>query len=318
MSANIKSMAYYGEKPWHGLGTEVAAAMTADEAITAAGLDWTVSKEPIFLADGTEVLGQFAIKPSNGSAPFGVVGSYYHPLQNREAFSFADAVVGEKGAHYHTAGALGEGELVWMLLKVPGMVRTAGDDVTEKFMLLSHRHDGRGSVQVALTGIRVVCQNTLNAAIGSAKAIARLRHTATLGLRVGEVRETLGLVNSAFAEFEEKSKALAAVKLDGKGLEAYLTDVLLAGKATAQGKASARSANVIKEVTGLFENGMGADIPEIRGSAWAAYNAVTEYVDHHRTTRKEETADEHAQGLLFGTGAKLKAKAFEVAEALIA
>ena len=142
MPANINTMMYVGEKPWHGLGKRLENAATSAEAIKAAGLDWKVTKEPLFLEGGTRLEKALATVREDTGAVLGVVGKVYQPLQNKDAFKFFDAVVGIKEAMYHTAGALGDGECVWILAKLPGVVRVVGDDITEKYLLLTNRHDG--------------------------------------------------------------------------------------------------------------------------------------------------------------------------------
>jgi len=130
MPANINSMMYVGQKPWHGLGTKLEKVATSEEAIIAAGLDWKVTKEPLFLKNGTMIESSYATVREDNHNVLGVVGRVYEPLQNKGAFQFFDAVVGIKEAMYHTAGALGNGECVWILAKLPGVVRVVGDDVT--------------------------------------------------------------------------------------------------------------------------------------------------------------------------------------------
>jgi len=157
-------MMYVGEKPWHGLGTRLENAATSAEAIKAAGLDWNVTKQPLFLEGGMQLERALATVREDTGAVLGVVGKVYQPLQNKDAFSFFDAVVGIKEAMYHTAGALGKGECVWILAKLPGVVRVVGDDITEKYLLLTNRHDGWGSATVMFTPIRVVCQSAIRSA----------------------------------------------------------------------------------------------------------------------------------------------------------
>ncbi len=317
MPANINTMMYVGQKPWHGLGKRLENAATSAEAIKAAGLDWKVTKEPLFLKGGRPVARAFATLREDTKAVLGVVGNVYQPLQNKDAFSFFDAVVGIKEAMYHTAGALGAGECVWILAKLPGIIRVVGDDITEKYLLLTNRHDGWGAATVMFTPIRVVCQNTLNIALSGAQARASLRHTATIGLRVEEVREQLGIIHAKFGIFEEAAKRLAAVQLTREAFGNYLKNVGLAPED--KEKAPTRAKKIMEEVIQLFEMGKGANLPGARGTAWGAFNAVAEYADYVRASREKDGDDgahSRAKSILFGSGAALKQKAWDKALAL--
>lgn len=321
MSANVQSMMYHGEEPWHGLGVKLDHAATAAEAITAAGLDWKVAKQPVYmrLPDGTyKTIGdQHVVAREDNSAALGVVGNVYRPLQNKEAFSFFDAVVGSKEAIYHTAGALGSGEIIWILAKLNGIIQVKGHDITEKYLLLTNRHDGGGSVRIMFTPIRVVCQNTLNMALeDGTKFQAKLRHTVSMGTRVDQVRDALGIVNQKFAFFERAAQKLATVELTREAFESYLKGcgVIPANMADLDGRSKSLAETMIQEVTNRFEHGKGNDAVGIKGTLWAAFNGVTEYVDYGRTTRGGD--DGRARSLLFGSGAALKQKAWDTALSL--
>ncbi len=326
MSANINSMMAVGQVPWHGLGTILNNEVTSAEALIHAGLDWTVSKTPVQYHDRVKGLrtmkDQYVVKRNDNHAGLGVVGRVYTPLQNVEAFKFFDAVVGEKAAMYHTAGALGDGERVWILAKLPGYIRIkGGEDVTEKFLLLSNSHDGSGSVKVLFTPIRVVCQNTLNIALGSAdKAhVAKLKHSGSIGLRVLDVREQIGLINEQFGIFEESAQAMASKNLTVSEFNKFLID---AGIAHKSGKhETTRAQNIMLEVSKLFDGGQaGAKLDGVNGTAWGAFNAVTQYVDWDRSTRAkdgEDNAQNRATSLLFGSGAAMKQKAWNAAMNLV-
>ncbi|MCG3204283.1 MAG: hypothetical protein KCHDKBKB_00998 [Elusimicrobia bacterium] len=316
MPANINTMMYVGEKPWHGLGKRLEKAATSAEAIAAAGLNWKVDKSPLFLEGGKKVEGAFATVREDTKQVLGVVGNVYQPLQNKDAFSFFDAIVGIKEAMYHTAGALGQGECVWILAKLPGLIRVVGDDVTEKYLLLTNRHDGWGSVQVLFTPIRVVCQNTLNVALSSEGARATLRHTTTIGLRVEEVRQQLGIIQAKFGLFEEAAKSLSKVAIGQKSFNTYLKNV---GLVKDEDDSSSRAKKIMDEVSLLFEHGKGNDLPGVKGTAWAAFNAVAEYADYVRPSREKNSdkgMNARAKSILFGTGATLKQKAWTQALAL--
>jgi phage/plasmid-like protein (TIGR03299 family) len=307
MAHNINSLMYVGDKPWHGLGKKLDKVATSAEAIEAAGMSWKVNKEPIFLkgvADPIE--GKWATVREDTHDVLGVVGDQYKPLQNKEAFSFFDAIVGIKEAMYHTAGALGKGERVWILAKLPGYIKVKGDDVSEKFLLLANSHDGTKAVSMMFTPIRVVCQNTLNVAIGGALLQAKVRHTTNIGQNVSAVREQLGIINQKFSFFEEAAQKLATVQLTKDAWTDYLKTLKLA--AVTKEDATTRMTNITEEVSRLFETGKGAELVSAKGTAWGAFNAVVEYVDYFRGSDNPEN---RAKSLLFGTGATLKQSAWD-------
>lgn len=320
MAANINSIMYVGETPWHGLGTKLNEAPTSADAIKAAGLDWDVRKVPVEYHDGRmtrKAPGHNVVIRSDNGDTLGVVGDVYTALQNRDAFKFFDAVVGEKAAMYHTAGALGLGERVWILAKLPGYIRVVGDDITEKFLLLTNSHDGSGSVKVLFTPIRVVCQNTLNIALRSDGKISKVRHSAAMGGRIQNVRDELGIIGAKFSLFEEAARKLATVQVTQEAFKAYVDK---AGLVDMDAKTT-RAQNIMDEVSALFEGRQkGGRWDGVRGTAWGAFNAVSEYVDFHRSTRSGGMSGDmsRATSLLFGSGATIKQKAWDEALNLIA
>jgi phage/plasmid-like protein (TIGR03299 family) len=311
------AMMFVGEVPWHGLGTKLEKPATAAEAIKAAGLDWAVSKVALHLKAGSRypvVPNQFAIVRNDRrgqptSAPFGIVGKGYTPLQNKNAFAWFDAIVGEGSAIYHTAGALGEGERVWLLAKLPGEMRVIGDDIAEKYLLLSNSHDGKSSVQVKFTPIRVVCQNTLTMALSLGKGI-RMSHLPSLPLELTLARQNLGIITTKFAEIEEGFQKMAAISLDKRRIDEYLVGVFPDPDDQADERANKRIKQVRADVLRLFETGQGNQQAKVKGTLWAAYNGVTEYMDHHFRHRNPNS---RLDSVWFGTGYLTKARAFGVA-----
>jgi len=307
---NINSMMYYGQKPWHKLGTEVMEAATSEQAIIASGLNWQVKQSPVeFMANGysrKDSSHMVNYRSDNGES-LGIVGDGYKVLQNKEAFSFFDAIVGVKEAIYHTAGALGKGERIWLLAKLPGYIRTVGDDVTEKFLLLSSSHDGSQAVTVMFTPIRVVCSNTLNVALGAKSNRVSVRHTLNMGLRVNEIQNELGIINQRFSLFEDATRKLAMTQITSEVLKKFVIDSGLVPTDADSKDGSTRAQNIMEEVSRLFEYGKGADLAGAHGTAWGAFNAVVEYVDHKRGG---DNLNKRASSLLFGSGALIKQKAW--------
>ena len=214
------SMMYVGEEPWHGLGTKLESPASAAEAIEAAKLDWEVKKVPLYAGSGRRrvaLKNRFAVVRKDlwgkkQCEALGVVGSQYTPLQNREAFSFFDPIVGEKAAVYHTAGVLGDGKRIWILAKLPEDIRVINDDITHKFLLLSNSHDGTSAVQVKFTPIRVVCQNTLTIALNKGPTVWVV-HTQNIHERLREAERLLGIVKEGFDEIEKTFKAMVQVEM---------------------------------------------------------------------------------------------------------
>ena len=251
-----------------------------------------------------------------------MVGKRYQPIQNREAFSFFDAVVGQGQAIYHTAGALGEGERVWILAKLPGEIlikRNGTEDRTEKFLLLSNSHNGWSALRLFFTPIRVVCQNTLNIALGRKQEFrqgVRIYHTGEIKAKVAEAQRALGLAVKYYDDMTQLAEALASKVLTTKGLEAYVARVFPSSK----DEPSTRIQNTRRDVLHLIEHGKGNDAAGIRGTAWTAVNGVVEYVDHGREGRgktAQEKASSRLESAWFGFGAGIKARAWDEAVALV-
>lgn len=317
MAHNINTMAYVGEKPWHGLGKELQNPMTSDEAIREAGLDWEVKKQPLFIEGGKQAEGWVGMVRQDTKEVLGVASPKYHVVQNRDAFSFFDEVVGKKEAMYETAGCLGKGERIWMLAKLPKSIMVFKDDIVDKYLVLTNGHDARTMLKVYFTPIRVVCQNTLNMSLQSASNQVSLVHRPGIMDKVKEARKVLGLALEFYDEFEVSAKALVKVKMNTRDTTEYFNRVL--GITETEGeKVPQRKLNIRTQLFHLFEKGKGNDMVGIRHSAWTALNAVTEYVDWNLKVKNQ--ADEPSKKLesnWFGSGARMKEHAYDLALDLI-
>ena len=306
-------MMYAGEPPWHGLGTRLENPATSAEAIVAAGLDWAVRMVPLFAIEGTGVVpapSHFAVVPDDrwgqpDCPVFGVVGKDYMPLQNREAFEFFDSIVGQGRAMYHTAGALGQGEHVWILAKLPGQMEVTPSDFLDKYILLSTGHDGRTAFRMLLTPVRVVCQNTLIMAFEAGKEIARAHHVPGMGRQLQFTRAALQALLSGFTSLEAAFRTMAARKLNAMEVQQYVTRVFPAPVGMPEDKIPRWITEDRANCVHLYRYGIGNDNPAVKETLWAAYNGITEYVDHWRT--RGNTA--HMYNVCFGRGQQIKAAA---------
>jgi len=215
------SMMYTGATPWHRLGTKLAQPATSKQAIQAANLNWRVIKKRLYAIDGGEVLksDKYAIVREDkwgkeGCKVLGVVSDGYTPVQNSDAFDFFDSIVGNGEAVYHTAGALGNGERVWILAKLPDDICVAGDDVVNKFLLLANAHDGTMSVQIKFTPVRVVCQNTLTQALSIDNIGIKIAHSRKVHNKLSVASETLGIIRLRYDDLAKSFEGMAKIALD--------------------------------------------------------------------------------------------------------
>ena len=218
MPANVETMFSVRETPWHGLGRIIMDAPASREALELAGLDWQVESRNIYSGTGAMIPGYRANVRSTDDAVLGVVSDRYRIVQNEEAFQFTDDLLGE-GVTYETAVSLQGGKKVWMLARLPRKYLIAGDQV-EPYLVIFNSHDGSSGVKVAMTPIRVVCQNTLNLALNTAKRSWTARHTENVLLRVQDARETLQLdsnklyENIVYLEMRSRGYEVQVGKLD--------------------------------------------------------------------------------------------------------
>lgn len=224
------SMFYSGEVPWHGLGTKLEHPATSSEAITAAGLDYVVATKSLKAVLRTkqyvDVENHFATIRIDTGAVLGIVGSRYNPIQNHEAFAFFDSLVGSDEAMYHSAGSLGRGERIWLLAKLPGCIKVHGEDIVEKYLLLTNSHDGSMLVRAKLTPIRVVCQNTLTAALEGPEEEVRIRHTPSACSRIEQAHKLLGLTNILYSQLDEIFKSMAQRSISSHELSTYVNNLI--------------------------------------------------------------------------------------------
>ncbi len=324
MSHQFESGFFHATPPWHGLGTVLEDPPdTASEAITAAGLNWIVTKEcleSVVPVDGTyRAVGlhdHYAIirrKIEHGITrldALGVVGKQYHPLQNHAAFSFFDRVVQTGMVQYSTAGSLRGGRVIWVLARLNGTLRIAGDDIVDKYLLLTNSHDGSRPVTIAFTPIRVCCANTLAMALRSADRRLSVRHTPSAAARIHEVGEYLAGCNRTFDDSAEAYRFLAQRSIHAAELARYLLGLFPDPE---EGALRNRARANREKITARFERGFGTDITG--ASWWRAYNAVVEFIDHDRNSGN---ADARVHSAWLGQGMQLKQQALSAALQLAA
>ena len=281
MAANVESMFYVRETPWHGLGTKVLEAPASKDALQLAGLNWRVMQEPIYTAMEELVDGYKANVRDSDRKVLGVVTDRYRVIQNDEAFAFTDELLGA-GVKYETAGSLQGGRKVWLLAHMPHEYIISGERISP-YLLFSNTHDGSGAIKVALTPIRVVCQNTLNLALANAKRSWSMIHTGDIKEKMQEAKDTLFLAENYMDELGKEFEALRMKKLTDKQVMEYI-EILLPiedGSTPQQEKNMKRLREDMK--IRYF------DAPDLQGVGKNAYrfvNAVSDFATHAEPLRK--------------------------------
>jgi phage/plasmid-like protein (TIGR03299 family) len=284
MSAEVETMFYVRETPWHGLGTRVAELLSSKEALVAAGLNWNVVQKELYTEDGSPVQGFYANVRDSDEKVLGVVSNRYRIVQNREAFAFTDELLG-KGVTYETAGSLREGRKTWILAKLPKTYRLAEDKVTP-YLVFSNTHDGSGAIKVAMTPVRVVCNNTLNLALQGADRIWSANHTGNMESKLEDARMTLFMAENYMNELSKEADKLSRRMVSDDEAEEYIRLLLpIATDAT-----ETMERNVRKLRADLRKRYyLAPDLKEVGKNGYRFINAVSDFATHAKPLR--ETAN---------------------------
>ena len=304
-----------GTPAWHRLGKTIEQAATSADAINLAGLNWHVGQWPINATDPTSwhtasAHDHVANVRTDTRSILGIVGKDYNVFQNVDAFDFMDSLVGDKLAMFETAGALKGGRKVWMLARIPKEYRAGSDDLIKPYVLLVNSHDGTSSLRMLPTTVRVVCQNTLNLALHNAGTEGiTIRHRPNLAGRVKEARDKLGIIAARFDQFDEELHAMLAVQMTGRRIKRYFDNLL---PAATTDREKINRLQTLTLFNANFENPRN-NLPGIRGTARAAYNAVSEWADHQRTFRGKDDvsrAENRLASVWFGSSNAIKQQAY--------
>lgn len=299
MAALIENMMFVQKNerdvPWHySMNPELVEllreAPTSADALRHSGLDWTVESRDIQLCGGKKIPGYHANVRSTDNAVLGVVGERYKIVQNTDAFSFTDGIIGE-GARYETAGSLNGGRTVWMLAKLDQM-KLAGDD-TDNYLCFANTHDGSGSVKVCITPVRVVCNNTLNLALSGAKRKFSMRHTTNVGTRIEEAKQVLGLAVRYQAELADYAEFMVQQRLDDLRLKTILNSIF---DPKGEKPTELQKRNAEESKAAFYVCYAAPDIAKFQGTAWGAINAMSDLVGHSLPHRNTKTYAENNWG----------------------
>ena len=305
MVNGVAQMAYAGELPWHGLGSQVSDDISTDGMMEAAGLDWSVTKQPMYYMDDLgemgEVPGKSALVRSSDNKVMDIVGSDWNPVQNAEAFEFFREFVDSGDMKMHTAGSLKGGKMVWALAKVNDgfTIKTAqGEDSVESYLLFSNPHQYGKSIDVRFTPIRVVCNNTLTLSLNqNVDQYVRMGHQRPFNAE--DAMATLGMAHQKLETYKEAAEYLCQKSYTSEQMVDYFNQVFPS--------ASSRDSNKSREAQEVMHTQAGANLGE--GTFWQLFNTVT-YMTDHTLGRSNDT---RLQSSWYGQNQNVKKKALELA-----
>ena len=315
MAHLIDSMAYTGQTPWHGLGNVLPPQQSLDVWLQAAGMDWTIEQSDV-LYQGSPDNPILHIYPdskvlyrSDTLAPLSVVSQRYNVVQPHEVLHFYQDLVEAGGFELETAGSLKGGRKLWALAKTGQDLMLKGGDLVKSYLLLATSCDGTLCTTAQFTSVRVVCNNTLQVAVGNQSAAIKVPHSTQFD--ASAVKQALGLGVSQWDHFSQHAKALSQRPVAPQEALSFFSD-LLAQPVEEESIVLTRPVQRLHE---LYQGaGMGAELASSHNTAWGLVNAVTEYVDHHRRTRSQ---DHRLDSAWFGQGAQLKSRALAQAITLL-
>lgn len=288
MAANVETMFSVREKPWHGLGAIVMEAPTSADALRLAGLDWNVVQEPIYTDFNEPIEGYKANVRDSDRKVLGVVSDRYKVVQNTDAFSFTDELLG-KGVRYETAGSLQEGKKVWLLARLPREYIIAGERISP-YLVFSNTHDGSGSVKVAITPVRVVCNNTLNLALSTAKRSFSMIHTGNIQDKIQEAKDTLFMAEEYMDCLGIEFEQLRRQKMTDEQVKEYIELLLPMEKEPTD----IQRKNIVRLRKDMEKRYYDApDLQKVGNNAYRFINAVSDFATHSNPLRRTANYNEN-------------------------
>lgn len=305
---------------WHKLGTVVDGAQTSEQAISIAGLDYGVSKRPLYTNGPDDsylrVPDRYATVRMDTDVPLGVVGERYTLLQNKDAFKFIDEIIGTKEAVFETAGALGRGERVFISCKLPEKLVVGLNDVADNYFFLTNSHDASAAVSILFTSVFTVCANTVRMALQEGKRKQSVRHTQSVNSSLFKAADLMGITRQNIQEKQELFNQFTKVRITDKELRKYIETVMMppSREQVSKEEFSTRFTNIVDKVFAYAVGDPAQQGVERKGTLWGATNAITGYFSNIANFK---TGEDRLNSIMNGNGNLTNTKALELATGVL-
>jgi phage/plasmid-like protein (TIGR03299 family) len=277
MAHMVETMAYAGELPWHGLGVKVIDDLTPEQMMEKAGVNWSVEKQDLVTSGGSTVKSKQALVRSSDGLVLDVVGKGWNPVQNADAFNFFEEYVRAGDMQMHTAGSLNDGKMVWALAKTNESFELFNGDVTENYFLFSNPHEFGKAIDIRMTPIRVVCNNTLTLSL-SQESDKMLKVNHRKEFDVAEVKEQLGIAREKMEQYKTMAEFLGSKRYTSENIVEYFNEVFGSIAKEKIDGVTPFTSNNAKNAMDYLDTQPGANFAQ--GSFWNAFNTVTYMTDH--------------------------------------
>lgn len=283
MSANIDTMIYVGERPWHNLGVHYEIApKSSEEIIKGAHLDWTVAAVPMYTEIHGNVKGYHAIYREDNNDILGVVNNS-RPIivQNTETFESMDTLI-DNQVDVETAASLGHGETIFGCFKIRQQYKVFDDDIDHYFVVMNEHCKVDGKVTILNTPIRVVCQNTLSAALTNNFYKVRIPITADKVANQTLAEKIMQSGEDAIYKLQKRADKMYKQKVSRESIEKLLDELFPYVKVDGDSLYNKQNetTNMIRET--FLKDCMGADnLANYRGTNWQVLNAIIDFDQHY-------------------------------------
>lgn len=315
MSNGRANIAFVGDTPWHGLGSQLSPGAALDVWKKEAGLNWNINSTPMEFTDdkgkGHQVTDKQVLYRSDTKDALGVVSNGYKIVQPGEIIDFYEDLVEKYGFILNTAGSLKGGRVIWALAETGDTFTLGRKDKVNGFLLLSTSNDKSMATRAQYTSVRVVCNNTLQWAYsqGDSKDVISVTHAAEFDHV--DVKEQLGIYKDSWAYFTDHARAMAKTKIKDKAALHFLGEVFCKRGKDADDMLDTKT---VKTIFDMFKgDALGSELASSADTVWGLVNSVTEYLDHHRG----RDVNARLMNAWFKNGARLKTKAWQEAVKIV-